>query len=67
MFDAEGKAREAKDIVDGQFIAHGEKGDAPGFRKVTFGPAAKPLFDHVNFHLYGGGGFLFLTDKKRWR
>ena len=67
MFDAEGNVRETKDIVDGQFIAHGEKDDVPGFRKVTFGPAAKPLFDHIHLHLYGGGGFLFLTDKKRWR
>lgn len=66
MSDAEGKARETKDIVDGQFIAHGEKDDVPGFRKVTFGPASKPLFDHVHLYLYGGGGFLFLTDRKRW-
>ncbi|MBQ3098192.1 MAG: hypothetical protein IJC66_08545 [Kiritimatiellae bacterium] len=41
MFDANGKRCESDDIVDGQFIAHGEKGDAPGFRKAVFSRAKK--------------------------
>ena len=67
MFDAEGNAREHDDIVDGQFIAHGEKDDVSGFRKVTFSRASKPCYDHINLRLYGGGGFFFLSEKKRWR
>jgi hypothetical protein len=66
MFDAEGKPCESYDIVDGPFIAHGEKDDVPGFRKVTFSRAAKPCYDHINLRLYGAGGFFFLTEKKRW-
>ena len=65
--DAEGNVREKSDLVEGWFIAHGEKGDVPGFRKITFKRAAKPLFDHTPLRLYGGGGFLFFSEKKRWR
>ncbi len=67
MFDANGRRCESDDIVDGQFIAHGEKGDAPGFRKAVFGRSKKPCYDHIKVRLYGGGGFFFLSESKRWR
>ena len=67
MFDADGKHCESDDIVDGQFIAHGEKGDVPGFRKAVFSRAKKPCYDHIKVRLYGGGGFFFISESKRWR
>ena len=65
--DANGRRRESDDLVDGMFVAHGEKGDAPGFCRVKFNRASKPHFDHVAIRLYGGGGFLFLSGAKMWR
>lgn len=67
MTDANGRRRESDDMVDGMFVAHGAKGDAPGFCKVSFSRASKPHFDHVTIRLYGGGGFLFLSGAKKWR
>lgn len=67
MFDAAGKARESSDMVDGMFVAHGEKGDAPGFCKARFSRGSKPNFDHITVRLYGGGGMFFLTPAKSWR
>ena len=67
VLDAKGGQRESDDMVDGLFVAHGEKGDAPGFCKVRFCPASQPHFDHVGLSLHGGGGFFFLSGAKKWR
>ena len=67
VLDAKGCQRESDDMVDGLFVAHGEKGDAPGFCKVRFCPASQPHFDHVGLSLHGGGGFFFLSGAKKWR
>ena len=67
VLDAKGGQRESDDMVDGLFVAHGEKGDAPGFCKVRFCPASRPHFDHVGLSLHGGGGFFFLSGAKKWR
>ena len=67
MFDVDGSLCEGNDMVDGVFVAYDKKGDTVGFRKAVFGLAEKPNYDHISFRLYGGQGFFFLSDKKRWR
>ena len=67
VLDAKGCQRELDDMVDGLFVAHGEKGDAPGFCKARFCPASQPHFDHIGLSLHGGGGFFFLSGAKKWR
>lgn len=67
VLDAKGGQRESDDMVDVLFVAHGEKGDAPGFCKARFCPAPQPHFDYVGLSLHGGGGFFFLSGAKKWR
>ena len=67
VLDAKGGQRESDDMVDGLFVAHGEKGDAPGFCKARFCPASQPHFEHVGLSLHGGGGFFFLSGAKKWQ
>ena len=55
----------SSDEVSDTFIAHGE--GKPGFCTVTFGKAAKPNYDHIGVNLFGARGFLFISDRKRWR
>lgn len=67
MFDTAGGAMESRDIAKDQFTAHEKAGECAGFRKVAISRAAKPHYDHISLQLFGGEGFFFLTDKKRWR
>ena len=63
--DATGADCGSSGEVSNTFIANGE--GKPGFCTATFGKAAKPNYDHIGVNLFGARGFLFISDRKRWR
>ena len=63
--DATGADCGSSGEVFNTFIANGE--GKTGFCTVTFGKAAKPNYDHIGVNLFGARGFLFISDRKRWR
>ena len=63
--DATGADCGSSDEVTDVFFASGE--GKTGFCTIEFGKAATPNYDHIGVNVFGARGFLFLTDRKRWR